>query len=98
MKDFLQFIREQGVIGLAIGFILGGAVSKVVSSLVGDVINPIIGAIFGSTAGLAQMMIGPVRLGSFIAVLIDFVIVAAVVFFIFKRLGLEKIDAKKEGK
>ncbi len=43
MQDFLNFIREQGIIGLATGFILGGAVSKVVSSLVGDIIQPIIG-------------------------------------------------------
>lgn len=96
MKDFLRFVREQGVVGLAVGFILGGAVSKVVSSLVEDIINPILGAVLGSTEGLAQMMIGPVALGSFISVLIDFIIVAAVVFFIFKKLGLDKIDAKKE--
>ncbi len=96
MQDFITFIREQGVVGLAVGFILGGAVSKVVSSLVSDVINPIIGAIFGSTSGMSAMMIGPVALGSFISVLIDFIIVAAVVFFIFKKLGLDKMDAKKE--
>lgn len=96
MKDFLHFIREQGVVGLAVGFILGGAVSKVVSSLVEDVINPLIGAVFGSTEGLASMMLGPVALGSFIAVLIDFVIVAAVVFFIFKRLKLDRLDVSKE--
>ena len=98
MKDFIYFIREQGVVGLAIGFILGGAVSKVVASLVSDVINPIIGALFGSTAGLAQLMLGPIKLGSFVAVLIDFVIVAAVVFFIFKKLGFEKLDKEKEKK
>lgn len=34
MKGFLNFIREQGVVGLAVGFILGGAVSKVVSAIV----------------------------------------------------------------
>ena len=96
MQDFIRFIREQGVVGLAIGFILGGAVSGVVSSLVDDVINPIIGAIFGSTEGLSALMIGPVALGSFISVLIDFIIVAAVVFFVFKQLGLDKLDAKKE--
>lgn len=40
MQDFIKFIREQGVIGLAIAFILGGAVAKVVSSLVKDIIQP----------------------------------------------------------
>ena len=96
MKDFITFIREQGVVGLAIGFILGGAVSTVVSSLVDDIINPIIGAIFGSTEGLSALMLGPVALGSFITVLIDFLIVAGVVFFVFKRLGLDKLDSKKD--
>ena len=96
MQDFIKFIREQGVVGLAIGFILGGAVSKVVSSLVGDIIQPIIGMIFGSNEGLASMSLGPVMLGNFITVLIDFVIVAAVVYFIFKKLNFEKLDSKKE--
>ena len=41
MKGFLEFVREQGVVGLATGFILGGAVSKVVTSLVTDIINPV---------------------------------------------------------
>lgn len=96
MNDFIQFIREQGVVGLAIGFILGGAVSKVVSSIVGDIINPLIGMIFGSTSGMVYLTLGPVQIGNFIAVLIDFLIVAAVVFFIFKKLRLDNLDAKKE--
>ena len=40
MRGFLNFIREQGVVGLAIGFILGGAISKLVAALVNDLINP----------------------------------------------------------
>ena len=96
MQGFITFIREQGVVGLAIGFILGGAVSKVVASLVGDIINPLIGMIFGSTDGLIYMTLGPIQLGNFIAVLIDFIIVAAVVYFIFKKLKLDRVDVKKE--
>jgi large conductance mechanosensitive channel len=96
MKDFLNFIREQGVVGLAIGFILGGAVGKVVSSLVGDVIQPLIGHLFGSPEGLRHMVIGPVKFGSFLVVLIDFAIIAAVVYFIFKKLKLDRMDKKAE--
>lgn len=96
MKDFIKFIREQGVVGLAIGFILGGAVGKVVSSLVGDIIQPVIGLIFGSPDGLRYMSIGPVMLGNFLVVLIDFVIIAAVVYFIFKKLKLDALDQKAE--
>ena len=42
MKGFLDFVWEQGVVGLVVRFILGGAVSKLVSALVDDIINPII--------------------------------------------------------
>lgn len=91
----MQFIREQGVVGLAVGFILGGAVSKVVSSLVQDIINPLLGMVLGSTESLAGMAIGPVKLGAFVGVMIDFVIVAAVIYFVFKQLGFDKMDKKK---
>jgi large conductance mechanosensitive channel len=95
MRAFLTFIREQGVVGLAIGFIMGGATTKVVTSLVTDVIQPLIGLAFGSTDGLAAFAVGPVHLGAFIVALIDLLIVAAVVFFLFKGLKLDAIDAKK---
>lgn len=99
MKGFLEFIREQGVVGLATGFILGGAVSKVVTSLVNDIINPILSVILGAAGDLASLSlsIGPIdlRYGSFIAVLIDFAVIAAVVYFGIKGLGLDKLDKKK---
>jgi large conductance mechanosensitive channel len=97
MQGFIHFIRTQGVVGLAIGFILGGAVSKVVQSLVTDIINPAIGMLFGSTAGLASLRVGTIYFGSFISTLIDFLIIAGVVYFGFKRLHLDRLDAKKEG-
>jgi len=96
MKDFVAFIREQGVIGLAIGFIMGGATSKVVTSFVTDLVQPVIGLIFGSADGLASMQIGPVKYGSFIATMIDFAIIAAVVYFGFKGLKLDALDKKKD--
>jgi large conductance mechanosensitive channel len=95
LAGFMQFIREQGVVGLATGFILGGAVSKVVSALVNDIVNPVIGFALGSTEGLKAMKMGPILLGDFVAVAIDFIIVAAVVYFVVKGLGLDKMDAKK---
>jgi len=95
LAHFMDFIREQGVVGLAVGFILGGAVSKVVSSLVSDIINPIIGQVLGSAEGLASMAFMGVRFGAFISVLLDFIIIAAVVFFLVKGLKLDSIDKKK---
>lgn len=100
MKDFIVFIREQGVVGLAIGFILGGAVSTVVASLVNDIINPILGLVLGSAEGLAaaSFSIGSaeILIGSFITVLINFIVIAAVVYYGFKGLGLGKLDKSKD--
>ncbi|MBU0625327.1 MscL family protein [Patescibacteria group bacterium] len=96
MKEFLNFIRGQGVVGLAIGFILGGSINKVISSLVSDIIQPLIGLVLGSAAGLNAVRIGPVLFGHFLTVLIDFIIVAAVVFFLFKKMRLDRLDKKVE--
>ena len=98
MQGFLDFIRSQGVIGLAVGFILGGAVSKVVSALVEDIVNPVLGVILGNTKGLetAVLVLGSVELrwGSFLGILMDFLVIALVVYYGVKILGLEKIDKK----
>lgn len=100
MKGFLNFIREQGVVGLAVGFILGGAVSKLVTALVTDIINPIISIGLGATSGLktASISIGSSKIlyGDLISVFIDFVIIAAVVYYGVKLIGLDKLDKKKE--
>lgn len=95
MKGFIDFIREQGVVGLAIGFILGGAVSKLVASLVGDLIQPAIGLVMGSTQGLKMLEYSGIFYGRFLSSLVDFFVIAAVVYYGFKALKLEKLDKKK---
>ncbi len=100
MKGFLNFVREQGVVGLAVGFILGGAVSKVVSAIVADLVNPILGIALGTVGGLktASFAIGKVQIlyGDLISVLIDFIVVALVVYFGVTWFKLDKLDKKKE--
>lgn len=100
MKGFLNFIREQGVVGLAVGFILGGAVSKVVTAIVTDIINPLIGMALGSGEGLklASIKVGSnaIMYGDFISIVIDFLIVSLVVYFGVKIIGIDKLDKKKE--
>ncbi len=100
MKGFIEFIRERGVVGFAIGFIFGGAVTKLVSALVTDIINPFVGLFFGFTKSLekAYFQIGPAKIlwGDFVATLIDFIILAVVIYLIFKGLKLEKLDIKKK--
>ena len=85
VHGFVTFIREQGVIGLAIGFILGGAIKEVVSALVDDLVNPIVGIFLGPIGDLGEVVIpvasAQVAIGSFIATLIDFTIVAAGLFW-----------------
>lgn len=99
MKGFLNFVREQGVVGLAVGFILGGAVSKVVAALVTDIINPLIGIFLGATGSLkeAYLPVGPAKLmwGDFMSVVIDFLVVALVVYYGVSVLKLDKLDKKK---
>lgn len=98
MKGFIDFIRKQGVMGLAVGFILGGAVSKVVASLVTDIINPILGVVLGSAGGLkeASLKIGSTEIlwGNFLGTTIDFLVIALVVYFGVKLLKLDKLDNK----
>ena len=100
MKGFLEFVREQGVVGLAVGFILGGAISGLVKSIVDDLISPILGLGLSNIKNLkdAYFQIGAARIlwGDFINVLINFIIIALVVYFGVKLLKLDKLDKKKD--
>ncbi len=106
VKGFLDFIRTQGVVGLAVGLVLGGAVSVLVKSLVDNVILPPIGLLLGSSDGLNGLFwtIGkthdglPATLhyGTFLNDFLNFIIIALVVYVVFHLLGLTKLDKKKE--
>ena len=99
MQGFLDFIREQGVVGLAVGFILGGAVSKLVASIVQNILNPLIGfAIGGVDLSDKVLFLGrdvTLNYGAALSTLIDFIVIAAFVYWVVKKLGLDKIDKKK---
>jgi len=90
-SGFIEFIRKQGVVGLAVGFILGAAVSKLVAALVSDIINPIVGVFLGKAGGLsaATLNVGSVEIlwGHFITIVIDFLIIALVVFMALRDLN-----------
>ncbi len=100
LDGFITFVREQGVVGLAVGFILGGSVTLVVNSLVRDIIDPILGIILGAAGNLSDAVIvvggATIRYGSFLNVCIDFLVIAAVVYFGVTKLGLDKLDKKKQ--
>lgn len=100
MKGFINFIREQGVVGLAVGFILGGAVSKVVSAIVTDIVNPILSIALGAVGELkdAYVMLGSAKImyGDFLSTGIDFIVIALVVYYGVRLLRLDRLDKKKE--
>jgi large conductance mechanosensitive channel len=100
MKGFIEFIREQGVMGLAVGFILGGAVSKLVTSFVNDLVNPIVGIFLGRTGELKKVFVqigsSKILYGDFVSSFIDFAIIAFVVYFGVKILKLDRLDKKKD--
>ncbi|MCX6760221.1 MAG: MscL family protein [Candidatus Nealsonbacteria bacterium] len=100
LTGFLDFIREKGVVGLAVGFILGGAVSKVVTAIVTDLINPLVGLLLGAVGDLkdASFHIGTADImwGDFVSTTVDFIIIALVVYFGVVLLKLDRLDKKKE--
>lgn len=95
LGDFFDFIRERGVAGFAIGFILGGAAQKLVQALMDDIVNPLIGLSLGRVRDLTEYSIGAFKVGDFISVLINFLILCLVVYLVFKILRLEKLDKPK---
>ncbi|MCL4397915.1 MscL family protein [Patescibacteria group bacterium] len=82
-RGFVRFIRKQGIFSLAVGFVLGGKVSQLVSALVADIINPPLGVVLGKVnLRDAVLTLGSVKIlwGDFVSNLIDFLIVATVVY------------------
>jgi large conductance mechanosensitive channel len=97
--EFMDFIGKAGVLGLAVGFIMGTYVGKVVSALVQDIIMPIPGAFIPGGDWRKAVVSLPIdqgmtfAVGDFVGVIIDFMIVAIVVFLIVKYA--EKAIGKK---
>ena len=99
VTGFTTFLREQGVITLSIAVVLGGAVTKLVAAFVSDLLNPIIGVLVGAAGDLSSftLKVGPIEIhwGHFVMTLIDFLVVAAVIYFLVKILKLDQVDKKK---
>jgi len=98
LKEFKEFLSEYKVMPLAIAFIMGVAITAVVKSLVDDIVMPIITPFIpGGAWEIATLTLGPVvlRWGSFLSAVINFVIIAFVIFFIAKTVLKEEKIAKK---
>ncbi len=106
VAEFKEFITRGNVMDMAVGIIIGGAFTAIVTSLVNDLLMPIIGAIFGGidftslkyviraadeAAGIEEAAI---RYGSFIQAIVNFLLIAIVIFLLVR--GLNKLRRKKE--
>jgi large conductance mechanosensitive channel protein len=105
LEGFLEFIRERGVVGLAIGLAIGTAATAVVTQIVTALISPTIALLIG-TENLAKwsytLEVGgrsvAYPFGALADALIKFIAIAAVIYFVVLGLKLDKLDKKKEDK
>ena len=99
MKEFKEFISRGNVMDMAVGIIIGGAFTAIVGSLVADIITPIIGMLMGGiNFGELAVTVGSAQLtyGNFIQAIINFLLVAWVLFMIVKAMN--KMKRKEEEK
>lgn len=90
LKEFKEFISRGNVMDMAVGIIIGGAFTSIVSSLVNDIINPLLGLFGGMNFDqLHVKLLGEVTLnyGKFITAVINFLIMALVIFLIIKVIN-----------
>lgn len=111
LQEFKTFIAKGNVLDLAVGVVIGAAFGKITTSLVEDIINPILGLIIGGV-DFTQLKIVlkeavgetpevAIKYGNFIQVMIQFVIIAWVIFLIVKlanRLRLTETPSPEAGK
>lgn len=100
MKGFIHFIRTQGIVGLAIGFIIGGAAQQFVNALSTDILSPTIGLAsgkFGNLASSTTVVAGQTfAWGHFISQFINLLLIALVVYIAVTYLHAKTIDAEKK--
>lgn len=99
IAEFKQFIARGNVMDMAVGVIIGGAFKAIADSLVNDIINPVLGIFAGGNSDLAALVIhlpggGDMMVGNFINAVLNFLIMAFVIFCIIKTLN--KLHRKKE--
>ena len=105
LQGFVDFVREQGVVGVAVGLILGLASKSLVDSFVASFVNPIVGVVLGGSSLSSKFVCiqsagqdvctSKVAYGLFVNDLISFIIIAFIVYFVVKILKLDKLDKPK---
>lgn len=106
-QGFFNFVREQGVVGIGVGFVIGSSAAVLIKSIVTNLINPLIGVVMGGT-NLANKTIclnsrtnvcqNTLNYGQVISDIVSFLLILVVVYFVIKVLRLEKLDKEKADK
>ena len=102
-QEFFDFLKTFGIIGLALAFVIGTAASGLVNSLVNDVVNPLIGLFLPAGSLDAVSLKVPnisggtteFKIGHLLSSMINFLIIALVVFFAYKQLSRFKLVEDK---
>lgn len=99
LKEFKEFISKGNVMDMAVGIIIGGAFTAIVTALVDSILMPLIGAICGGFS-VEDMAIkvgnAAIGYGAFIQAIINFLLVAWVLFMIIKAMNKAKAAVAKE--
>ena len=89
ITEFKEFINKGNVMDLAVAVIIGGAFQKIVDSLVNDIIMPIVAEV-ANVENLESLASGPFTYGKFLAAIINFFLIAMVLFIIIKAMNKAK--------
>lgn len=99
LSEFKKFIAQGNVLDLAVAIIIGGAFGKIISSLIDDIIMPVIGVLIGGkdfSKMVLQVGDATVKYDNFIQVVVQFLIIALVIFMVVKAATQAGLVAKKE--
>ena len=97
MDEFKEFIAKGNVMDMAVGVIIGGAFGNIVSALTEDIINPLITTLTGGGADMAgSLVVLGMDFGKFISAVINFLIIAFIVFNLVKAMNKLKATLIKE--
>jgi large conductance mechanosensitive channel len=99
ITEFKEFAMKGSLIDMAVGIIIGAAVGKMVSTLVENILMPIIGVFLGGVSfSDLSIKVGDAAIGygAFIQAMIDFLIIAFVIFMILKAINKMKENFEKE--
>jgi large conductance mechanosensitive channel len=101
-REFFDFLQTFGIIGLAIAFVIGQAASRLVTALVNDIVNPFVGIFLQDVGDLKALSFSvgqsSFMYGDLIATIIDFLIIAFIVFIAYKQLSKYKLVEDKTKK